>query len=139
MQSALKHTIPISVHGSGAVTESEKCEDPAPRPPEFLQIRQGDNHELELEIGTLVELHTIEHNVVYGVIKWLELASANSNKNQMTAMMAGIELEEELAGATNGWHEGTQFFACPDRKAVFVPLTHLMPDKRFENGFHQPR
>ena len=44
--------------------------------------------------------------------------------------MAGIELEEEISGGTNGWHEGTQLFACPDRKAVFVPLTHLMPDKR---------
>ena len=47
--------------------------------------------------------------------------------------MAGIELEEEISGGTNGWHEGTQLFACPDRKAVFVPLTHLMPDKRYEN------
>ena len=74
-------------------------------------------------------------NPLYGVIKWIgDLGEP--------AKMAGIELEEELVGATNGWHNGTQMFACPDRKAVFVPLTHLMPDKRFEiepkltNGHH---
>ena len=64
-------------------------------------------------------------NPLYGVINWIgDLGEP--------AKMAGIELEEELVGATNGWHNGTQMFACPDRKAVFVPLTHLMPDKRFE-------
>lgn len=39
-----------------------------------------------------------------------------------------------FSGATNGWHDGSQYFACPDRKAIFVPLTHLIPDARFENG-----
>ena len=44
------------------------------------------------------------------------------------------ELEEELHGATNGWHNGSQLFACADRKAIFVPITHLTPDKRFESS-----
>ncbi len=36
-----------------------------------------------------------------------------------------------MFGATNGWHNGTQYFACADRKAVFVPFTHFNLDTRF--------
>ena len=98
--------------------------------PEFLELQA--NPDEDPEIGTLVELHIRDQEQVplYGVIKWI------GEKAGETAKMAGIELEEELPGATNGWHNGTQMFACPDRKAVFVPLTHLMPDKRFENGLN---
>ncbi len=39
-----------------------------------------------------------------------------------------------MPGATNGWHHGSQIFACPDRKAVFVPFTHFNHDTRFANG-----
>ena len=95
--------------------------------PEFLKLQLSDgagDPETAFEEGTLVELHIRDQNdPLYGVIKWIGSTSDSSK-------MAGIELEEEISGGTNGWHEGTQLFACPDRKAVFVPLTHLMPDKR---------
>ncbi len=42
--------------------------------------------------------------------------------------------EEELFGASNGWHQGSQLFKCPDRKAVFLPFTHFTLDKRFGGG-----
>ena len=38
-----------------------------------------------------------------------------------------------MPGATNGWHQGTQLFACPERKAVFVPLGHFKLDHRFDD------
>ncbi len=39
--------------------------------------------------------------------------------------------EEELSGASNGWYNGTQLFACPEGKAAFAPFTHIRLDKRF--------
>jgi hypothetical protein len=33
--------------------------------------------------------------------------------------------EEELLGTSNGWHNGNQYFPCPDGKGVFVPFTHF--------------
>jgi len=98
--------------------------------PEFLKLQSdADQSEPNFEEGTLVELHIRDQNdPIYGVVKWIGYPTNDRSK------MAGIELEEEISGGTNGWHEGTQLFACPDRKAVFVPLTHLMPDKRFENS-----
>ncbi len=88
------------------------------------------------EEGTLVELKQLGSSApVYGVIKWIGyLPSAESD-----AKMAGVELEEEMPGATNGWHLGTQVFACPDRKAVFVPFTHFTHDKRFGDGNRSSR
>lgn len=79
------------------------------------------------EEGTLVELQVKGSNdPLYGVVKWIGYTAKSDKK------MAGIELEEELHGATNGWYNGTQLFACPDQKAVFLPFTHFTPDKRFE-------
>ena len=105
--------------------------------PEFLKL-QSDATDREsepnFEEGTLVELHILDQNdPIYGVVKWIGYPTDDRSK------MAGIELEEEISGGTNGWHEGTQLFACPDRKAVFVPLTHLMPDKRYENYLENRR
>lgn len=115
-----------------SVHTEKPLEEPAEKLPEFSRLQ--DVPEVDPELGTLVELH-VDQDTLYGVIKWIGDLGA-------PAKMAGIELEEELVGATNGWHNGTQIFACPDRKAVFVPLTHLRPDKRFEieqkltNGNH---
>ena len=36
-----------------------------------------------------------------------------------------------MSGASNGWYKGTQYFACPDRKAIFVPFTHIATDSRY--------
>ena len=62
---------------------------------------------------------------VYGVVRW------RGQPHDWEEEAAGIELEEEMAGASNGWHMGTQYFEGPDRKAIFVPFTHIAPDSRF--------
>ncbi len=36
-----------------------------------------------------------------------------------------------MIGASNGWHRGTQLFACPEGRAVFVPFANVRPDNRF--------
>ena len=102
--------------------------------PNFVKLHNTEKH---YEEGDLVELHVEETNgtsVLYGVIKWIGFLPTSSNLPEFNSKMAGIELEEELHGATNGWHNGSQLFACADRKAIFVPITHLTPDKRFESS-----
>lgn len=46
--------------------------------------------------------------------------------------------EEELEGATNGWHKGSQHFVAPKEKAVFVPYTHVKLDDRFGDPDESP-
>ena len=114
----------IAVHGSGV--------NPQEILPDFVKLHEEDAN-IHYEEGDLVELHVVQDSsLIYGVIKWIGYSPNKSD----TAKMAGIELEEELHGATNGWHNGSQLFACADRKAIFVPLTHVTPDKRFEASRH---
>ena len=37
--------------------------------------------------------------------------------------------EEEVIGGSNGWHNGTQYFSCPDGKGIFVPFSHFRLEK----------
>ena len=141
-------------------------------------------------MGTLVELRMRGGEAVYGVVKW-----RGQPHDWDEEEAAGVELEEEMAGASNGWHlgtqglesvaknypmknvlsinlnshlcetgtllclscfrlwnfrkklmhylkpklelkvfaieSGTQYFESPDRKAIFVPFTHIAADSRF--------
>lgn len=36
-----------------------------------------------------------------------------------------------MLGASNGWYRGTQYFACPENRGVFVPFTRFALDPRF--------
>ncbi len=36
-----------------------------------------------------------------------------------------------MVGASNGWHRGSQSFACPEGRAVFVPFANVRADTRF--------
>lgn len=36
-----------------------------------------------------------------------------------------------MLGASNGWHQGTQYFACPENRGVFVPYSQFALDERF--------
>ena len=83
-----------------------------------------------MQVGTLVELRMRGGEAVYGVVKWRGQLSHDWEGEEA----AGIELEEEMAGASNGWHMGTQYFEGPDRKAIFVPFTHIAADSRFSSN-----
>ena len=79
-------------------------------------------------MGTQVELQTADGDSAFGVVRWL------GHLHDQDEEAAGIELEEEKRGLSNGWYKGTQYFACPDRRAAFVPLTHIANDSRLING-----
>lgn len=122
---------PFSPASNRRRKSDEEEEELVESPPEFEKLHEDNKSQLQ-ELGTLVQLQLLggKQQLLYGVIKWTGYLPGTQHDEKM----AGIELEEELLGATNGWHNGSQMFACPDRKAVFVPLTHFARDRRFESA-----
>ncbi len=75
-------------------------------------------------MGSLVELRRLGLSC-YGVVRWVGWLPEHDRTG------VGVEMEEELPGASNGWHKGSQLFGCAEGRAVFVPFTHVRPDARF--------
>lgn len=49
------------------------------------------------------------------------------------AAYAGIELEEEQHGLTDGTYSSERYFSCPQGRALFVPLPLCRKDSRFQD------
>ncbi|XP_058485662.1 ubiquitin carboxyl-terminal hydrolase CYLD isoform X2 [Solea solea] len=95
---------------------------PSPRPPTPPRGQPG------LEVGSLVEVK--ENPPLCGVIRWVGLPPGLSEP------LAGLELEEECPGCTDGTFKGTRYFTCPPKKALFVKLKCCRPDSRFPSLHH---
>ncbi|XP_034042019.1 ubiquitin carboxyl-terminal hydrolase CYLD isoform X2 [Thalassophryne amazonica] len=95
---------------------------PSPRPPTPPRGQSG------LEVGSLVEVK--ENPPLCGVIRWVGLPPG------LLEPLAGLELEEECAGCTDGTFKGTRYFTCPPKKALFVKLKCCRPDSRFPSLHH---
>ncbi|XP_063134169.1 ubiquitin carboxyl-terminal hydrolase CYLD isoform X6 [Rattus norvegicus] len=76
-----------------------------------------------LEVGSLAEVK--ENPPFYGVIRWIGQPPGLSD------VLAGLELEDECAGCTDGTFRGTRYFTCALKKALFVKLKSCRPDSRF--------
>ncbi|XP_060110009.1 ubiquitin carboxyl-terminal hydrolase CYLD isoform X1 [Heteronotia binoei] len=76
-----------------------------------------------LEVGSLAEVK--ENPPFYGVIRWI------GQPPGVNEVLAGLELEEECAGCTDGTFKGTRYFTCAPKKALFVKLKSCRPDSRF--------
>ncbi|XP_069072535.1 ubiquitin carboxyl-terminal hydrolase CYLD isoform X2 [Pleurodeles waltl] len=76
-----------------------------------------------LEVGSLAEVK--ENPPFYGVIRWI------GQPPGVNEVLAGLELEDECAGCTDGTFKGTRFFTCAPKKALFVKLKSCRPDSRF--------
>ncbi|KAL2088380.1 hypothetical protein ACEWY4_015279 [Coilia grayii] len=81
-----------------------------------------------LEVGSLVEVK--ENPPLCGVIRWVGLPPG------LEEPLAGLELEEECVGCTDGTFKGTRYFTCPPKKALFVKLKCCRPDSRFPSLHH---
>ncbi|XP_042563973.1 ubiquitin carboxyl-terminal hydrolase CYLD isoform X2 [Clupea harengus] len=81
-----------------------------------------------LEVGSLVEVK--ENPPLCGVIRWVGLPPG------LEEHLAGLELEEECVGCTDGTFKGTRYFTCPPKKALFVKLKCCRPDSRFPSLHH---
>ncbi|XP_075997417.1 ubiquitin carboxyl-terminal hydrolase CYLD [Genypterus blacodes] len=78
-----------------------------------------------LEVGSMVEVLSNTGVTVYGVIRWLGLLSGKTNE------WAGIELDYDVSGCSDGTHGVQRYFTCNGNKALFVPVTKCNPDSRF--------
>ncbi|KAG5846261.1 ubiquitin carboxyl-terminal hydrolase CYLD [Anguilla anguilla] len=78
--------------------------------------------EMELEVGSMVE---VKDPPLYGVIRWI------GQINGIPEHVAGLELDQELAAATDGSYRGERYFRCPANKGLFVKLRNCRRDSRF--------
>ncbi|XP_011216730.1 ubiquitin carboxyl-terminal hydrolase CYLD isoform X2 [Ailuropoda melanoleuca] len=86
-----------------------------------LAVTSGNSH--GLEVGSLAEVK--ENPPFYGVIRWI------GQPPGLNEVLAGLELEDECAGCTDGTFRGTRYFTCALKKALFVKLKSCRPDSRF--------
>ncbi|ELK15378.1 Putative ubiquitin carboxyl-terminal hydrolase CYLD [Pteropus alecto] len=86
-----------------------------------LALTSGSSH--GLEVGSLAEVK--ENPPFYGVIRWI------GQPPGLNEVLAGLELEDECAGCTDGTFRGTRYFTCALKKALFVKLKSCRPDSRF--------
>lgn len=112
---------PLSLSVQSVLGEQPEALSPAapssPRPPTPPHGQPG------LEVGSLVEVK--ENPPLCGVIRWVGLPPG------LLEPLAGLELEEECPGCTDGTFKGTRYFTCPPKKALFVKLKCCRPDSRF--------
>ncbi|XP_036922232.1 ubiquitin carboxyl-terminal hydrolase CYLD isoform X2 [Sturnira hondurensis] len=86
-----------------------------------LAVSPGSSH--GLEVGSLAEVK--ENPPFYGVIRWI------GQPPGLNEVLAGLELEDECPGCTDGTFKGTRYFSCATKKALFVKLKCCRPDSRF--------
>ncbi|XP_072321855.1 ubiquitin carboxyl-terminal hydrolase CYLD isoform X2 [Eucyclogobius newberryi] len=117
---------PLSLSVQSVMGEQPEALSPAapssPRPPSPPHGQPG------LEVGSLVEVK--ENPPLCGVIRWVGLPPG------LLEPLAGLELEEECPGCTDGTFKGTRYFTCPPKKALFVKLKCCRPDSRFPSLHH---
>ncbi|XP_062922955.1 ubiquitin carboxyl-terminal hydrolase CYLD isoform X1 [Mobula hypostoma] len=91
-------------------------------------VRVPPKEKPNLEEGSLVQVK--ENPPLYGVIRWI------GQPPGVTEQIAGLELEEESAGCTDGTFKGVRYFVCASKKALFVKLKSCRPDSRFASLPH---
>lgn len=105
------------------------------------KISETKSDEL-FEIGSIVEVF-INSSSYSGVIRWLgftkndkdyKIDSIRKSDKNFKNVMAGIELEEEISGLTDGTLNGRRYFDCSPNKAFFVALCDCSKDCRFSSG-----
>uniref|UniRef100_A0A3P8VX44 Ubiquitin carboxyl-terminal hydrolase CYLD n=2 Tax=Cynoglossus semilaevis TaxID=244447 RepID=A0A3P8VX44_CYNSE len=106
----------------------EQPEPPSPAAPPSPRPSTPPRGQPGLEVGSLVEVK--ENPPLCGVIRWVGLPPGLSEP------LAGLELEEECPGCTDGTFKGTRYFTCPSKKALFVKLKCCRPDSRFPSQHH---
>ncbi|XP_033823243.1 ubiquitin carboxyl-terminal hydrolase CYLD [Periophthalmus magnuspinnatus] len=81
--------------------------------------------QVPLEVGSLVEVQSNSGLTVYGVIRWIGALKGK------TGEWAGIELDYDVKGCSDGTYGGKRFFTCSGNKALFIPKKKCCPDRRF--------
>lgn len=66
----------------------------------------------------------------YGVIRWIGVFPEDRD-TRPPRLIAGIEMEEERTGFTDGTFNSKRYFNCNPKKALFIPLHKCRKDSRF--------
>ncbi|XP_031687081.1 ubiquitin carboxyl-terminal hydrolase CYLD isoform X3 [Oncorhynchus kisutch] len=124
---------PLSLSVQSVMGEQMQMpEPPSPTPPSpqpsSPPSSRGGGGVPGLEVGSLVEVK--ENPPLCGVIRWVGLPPG------LPEPLAGLELEEECVGCTDGTFQGTRYFSCAPKKALFVKLKCCRPDSRFPSLHH---
>lgn len=101
-----------------------------------IQSQIPNTSHVHLEVGSLVEVVSNSGITVYGVIQWLGVPEGKTNE------WAGIELDYEVNGCSDGKYGGQSYFTCKGNRALFVPVTKCSPDSRFlcnSTGMETPK
>ncbi|XP_076323351.1 ubiquitin carboxyl-terminal hydrolase CYLD-like [Tachypleus tridentatus] len=85
------------------------------------------NNSSDLEVGSAVEV-LVNGVPRYGIIRWIGIVSEQQDNRKL---VAGIEMEEEGLGCTDGTFNRQRYFTCPPNKAFFVFLNQCRKDSRF--------
>ncbi|XP_041834546.1 ubiquitin carboxyl-terminal hydrolase CYLD isoform X2 [Melanotaenia boesemani] len=93
--------------------------------PRVIQNRQLSISHAPLEVGSMVEVASNSGIIVYGVIRWLGTPGGQTDE------WAGIELDYEVNGCSDGIHKDQRYFTCKGNRALFIPITKCSPDSRF--------
>nr|CAD7424352.1 unnamed protein product [Timema monikensis] len=109
---------PGTSSGGGSYYDTPNIVDDSPEP--ALPI--------DLSVGSVVEV-TINKEPRYGVIRWIGAVPEDRKGRKV----AGIEMEEEYAGLTDGTFNGRRYFQCNPKKAMFVNLSQCHKDSRFQD------
>ncbi|KAM9860013.1 ubiquitin carboxyl-terminal hydrolase CYLD isoform 2-T2 [Aulostomus maculatus] len=107
----------ISSIGSKGQVRDRHTEQSVPHSPSLSHV--------PLEVGSMVEVVSCFGITVYGVVRWLGVPGGK------TGEWAGIELDYEVNGCSDGVYGGQRYFSCKGSRALFVPVTKCSPDSRF--------
>nr|XP_020448935.1 ubiquitin carboxyl-terminal hydrolase CYLD-like [Monopterus albus] len=91
----------------------------------ILQSQSTSTAHVPLEVGSIVEVMSNSGITVYGVIRWLGVLVGKTDE------WAGIELDYEVNGCSDGTYRNQRYFTCKGNMALFVPVTKCSPDRRF--------
>ncbi|KAJ9579710.1 hypothetical protein L9F63_004636, partial [Diploptera punctata] len=118
LQDPLLSTSPTGSSGGSSYYELPDVTRDSPEP-EQLQ---------DLGVGSVVEV-AVNGEPHYGVIRWIGIVPEDTKFRKV----AGIEMEEEHIGCTDGTFHRRRYFQCNPKKALFVPLNFCRKDSRFQD------
>lgn len=90
-----------------------------------IQSQSLTTSHVPLEVGSMVEVVSNLGVTVYGVVRWLGVPGGKTDE------WAGIELDYEVNGCSDGKYGNQRYFTCTGNRALFVPVTKCSPDSRF--------
>nr|XP_046240624.1 ubiquitin carboxyl-terminal hydrolase CYLD [Scatophagus argus] len=89
------------------------------------QSHRSSTCHVPLDVGSIVEVVSNSGVTVYGVVRWLGVLAGKTDE------WAGIELDYEVNGCSDGKYGSQRYFTCKGNRALFVPMTKCSPDSRF--------